>query len=302
MDRPTFFTWLTRELNTSKMALLGLYEKRDHILYVEAPPLRKKYMDLIGVTEEAVLQAELEVYILQRKIEMIQAAINRREKVDLEAINKELEKERQQKISETEQADLTLNELPQLTEQEKKTIQRQYREITNKFHPAVNPDISETEKELYEKAVEAYKLQDVEAMDLIYDLLFEPDENVRLNIAFEMREPTREEKRADYHNTAQKLSIDYRLAKKLYSFFRPLESDKIVMDTLQHYENERRSVEEEIDKIRSGFPFNAETTINDSAKTQEYLAELRIREKNAAAEKAELEQKIAQMTEDQAGG
>ena len=40
----------------------------------------------------------------------------------------------------------------------------------------MNPDLTEAQKELYQKAVEAYKMQDVEAMKLIYDQLFRPED------------------------------------------------------------------------------------------------------------------------------
>ena len=110
----TFYDWLTREADTGRMALVGLYENRDKVLYVEAPPLRKKYMEVIGVYEEPVLQAELENAMLRRKAELIRIAINRREPADLEAIKEQLEKEKQALVSELESADKTLNELPEL--------------------------------------------------------------------------------------------------------------------------------------------------------------------------------------------
>lgn len=59
MRMQSFGDWLIREVAASRMALISAYEKRDHLLYVEAPPLRKRYMDAIGTVEEGVLQAEL---------------------------------------------------------------------------------------------------------------------------------------------------------------------------------------------------------------------------------------------------
>ena len=100
MRKQTFYDWLAREVTSSRMALVRLYENRDRLLYVEAPQLRKKYMDVIGVYEEPVLQAELEVSLLRRKVELIQIAINRREPVDLIAIDTQLEKEKQEKEEE----------------------------------------------------------------------------------------------------------------------------------------------------------------------------------------------------------
>lgn len=302
MRRQTFYDWLLREVATSRMALIGLYEKKDKLLYVEAPPLRQRYMELIGIHEERVLAAELEVSMLRRKIEMIQSALNRREPVDIKAIDAAIETERAQVISEIEAEDRTLHELPQLSEQEERTLQRQYREITAAFHPAMNPDISETQKELYEKAQNAYRLQDVEAMKLIYDMLFAPEASSATVVSADGTPYDSGKSRKEYREIASALSTDYKLAKQLYPFFMPLEEDAVVRSSLETYEAQRRAVEEEIAGIRAGFPFNAAATLNDKRKTDEYLAELRARAKRCELEKKELQNQITTLTEGIANG
>lgn len=302
MRRQTFYDWLLREVATSRMALIGLYEKKDKLLYVEAPPLRQRYMELIGIHEERVLAAELEVSMLRRKIEMIQSALNRREPVDIKAIDAAIETERAQVISEIEAEDRTLHELPQLSEQEERTLQRQYREITAAFHPAMNPDISETQKELYEKAQNAYRLQDVEAMKLIYDMLFAPEASSATVVSADGTPYDSGKSRKEYREIASALSTDYKLAKQLYPFFMPLEEDAVVRSSLETYESQRRAVEEEIAGIRAGFPFNAAATLNDKRKTDEYLAELRARAKRCELEKKELQNQITTLTEGIANG
>ncbi len=291
----TFYNWLEREVLSSRMALVALYENRDRLLYVEAPALRKKYMDHIGISEESVLEAELEVLLLRKKMELIQTAVNRRETVDQKKIERTLVEEREKQVSYLEQADTTLQELPQLTEQEEHTLQRQYREITSQFHPAMNPDISDTQKELFEKAVEAYKMQNVLEMKLIYDMLFSPVDLNAVDLARLVKEDTPEKWRADYGKMASELMTDYSLAKDLYSCFAPLEDDRAVLDALQEYDRQRKEIEEEIIKIKAGFPFNALDTMNDPAKMEEYMAELRIRAKRAKEEKADLEKRIEEL-------
>ena len=292
MRKQTFYDWLERELFSARLALLTLYESRDRLLYVEAPELRRKYMDSIGVYENPVLEAELEAAMLRRKAELLQSAVNRRETIDLEAIDARLEEERQQKVSELEEADLTLKELPDLSEEQERQLQKQYREITGSFHPAMNPDISDTQKELYEKAVEAYKMQDVEALKTIHGMLFAPNDQITISYSELEQAKTAEERRQEYGELAAELGTDYLLAKELYASFAPLEDDQIVLNSLQEYREQREKVEEEIERIRSGFPFNAEETMNSPEKKEEYLAELRIRAKQCEAEKAELEKKI----------
>lgn len=302
MRSQTFYDWLTREVATSRMALVGLYEQKDKLLYVEAPPLRQRYMETIGIHEESVLAAELEVSMLRRKVEMIQIAINRREPVDLGAIDIAIEAERAQVVSDVEAGDKTLHELPQLSEQEEHTLQRQHREITAAFHPAMNPDITEAQKELYEKAQDAYRLQDVEAMKLIYDMLFAPVDVSTVSVSADKTPYDTAERREEYREIASALSTDYKLAKQLYPFFMPLEEDSVIRSSLDGYDAQRRAVEEEIASIRAGFPFNAVATLNDKAKTEEYLAELRVRAKRCEIEKAELERQISTLTEGAVNG
>lgn len=302
MRTQTFYDWLTREVATSRMALIEAYECRDRLLYVEAPPLRQRYMDKIGVVEEAVLEAELEVSMLRRKAEMLQIAVNRRESIDLEKIDRELEREREQQVAELEQKDLTLHELPQLTEQQAHTIQRQYREITSNFHPAMNPDATDTQRELYEKAMEAYKMQDVEAMKAIYDSLFLPVDEVAYTDPNDSKVPAPEVRRENYRTIASELATDYYLAKKLYDCFAPLEEDRVMLDALRSYDDQRQAVEDEIQQIRNGFPFNAAATMDDPAKTNAYLAELQVRASRCEEEKSELEKKIAALTEGRSDG
>ena len=297
MREQTFHDWLLREISTRRMALVGIYESRDKLLYLEAPALRKKYMDIIGTYEESVLQKELEISLLQRKIEMIQISINRREPIDLEAIESALEKERQNKLENLENADITLNELPQLSEQQAYTLQKQYREITSTFHPAISANITGTQRELYGKAVEAYKMQDYEAMKIIYDMLFPPVDMNGISISIQGVTTVSEDSVEEYRSLASQLSTDYRLAQKLYPLFEAIEEDYIFLDYLKQYENQQKKLETEIANIRSSFPFNAKSTMDDPQKTAEYIAELRLRAKHADEDKVKLEQKIAAMTE-----
>ena len=91
MLEQTYLKWLGKEVVAAKYALLVALEKRDNLLYIEEPDLKEEYMQKIGMYEEQVLKLELEVFLQEKKKLMIQAAINRREPVDLEAIEKQLD-------------------------------------------------------------------------------------------------------------------------------------------------------------------------------------------------------------------
>ena len=295
----TFGDWLLTRMISLRQALIALYEQRDKLLYVEAPPLRQRYMDAIGKYEEEVLQAELDTQMLRRKAELIRIAKNRREPVNIQAIEASLEAEKQKKIREIESSDRTLNELPTLTDSERVELQQNYHEITSVYHPALNKDLTDTQKELYVKALDAYKMQDKEAVKLIHDMLFTPENTVRSSsfVDISVDQDDADERRKDYREIASLLTTDYGLAKLLYEFFLPLEEDMIVNASIEEYEAQLAAIEGEINQIKTGFPFNARATMDSKEKTEDYLAELRIRAKQCEAEKAELESQIAQMTE-----
>ena len=295
MRKQSFTACLAAEVESARLALLAAYQERDRVLYVEAAPLRKKYMDIFGVVEDAVLRAELELHLLQRKRDLIQIAINRREPVDLAAIEKLLEEEKAELLKQLESEDRTSKEMPELTEEQMQTMQRQYREINQAFHPSMHPEISETQRELFEKAQEAYRNQDPDAMKLVYDMLFEPvDYGALANVLRETRaDPL--SPRQSFVKFAHELETDYALAKELYDCFLPAEEDRVVSSALDIYTAERHLVEEEIEAIRKGFPFNAVEVINDPAKQEEYMLSLKLRAKQCEIETKQLKGTITEL-------
>ena len=295
MRKQTFTAFLSAEVESARLALLAAYQERDRVLYVEAAPLRKRYMDIFGVVEDAVLRAELERHLLERKRDLIQIAINRREPVDLAAIEKLLEEEKAELLKQLESEDRTSKEMPELTEEQMQTMQRQYREINQAFHPSMHPEISDTQRELFEKAQEAYRNQDPEAMKLVYDMLFEPiDYGALANVLREARaDPL--SPRQSFVKFAHELETDYALAKELYDCFLPAEEDRVVSSALDIYTAERHLVEEEIEAIREGFPFNAVEVINDPAKQEEYMLSLKLRAKQCEIETKQLKDTITEL-------
>lgn len=300
MRMQNFNTMLFHEVQTGRMAVVTLLQERDRLLYVEAPPLRRKYMELIGDEERKVLEEELEVSVLRRKAELMQIAVNRQEALDIEALEAQLAEERRKLLGDLEDADATLNELPELSEEDAKELSNRYKEIVWDFHPAVHKDLTETERELFDRAAEAYRHQNLEALKLVHDILYRS--TVELELAFNVSagngsKATPEEIRERYLEEAGTLTTDYTLAKSLFSCFCPTEEDGVVLNYLGDMNQKRRGLMDEIDSIRAGFPFNAAETMNDLEKTQEYLLELKVRAKMCAREREKLEERIEQLTE-----
>lgn len=276
------------------LLLVGLYSQRDRLLYQESPRLRNHYLEIFGSTEDEVLKMELDLYLLEKKQALIQAAVNRREPIDLDAINTQLEEERKKKIAELESSDRTLQDLPKLSEEASKELQTLYRAITEQFHPSVNPNITETEKMLYAKALDAYQRMDLPAMKLIHSMLFESHENLApLDLSSSMTDE-------DLIEIARALNRDYALAGKVFSMIRPTEEQAGLQSRLKEYESMRLSLEADIRKIQESFPFNAEDTINDEAKKQEYLQDLALRKRNCQEKMTALSSEIETMLKEHA--
>ena len=183
MRTQCFSDWLIGELASVRYSLIPLYEKKDKLLYVDAAALRNEYIEKIGHYEESILQAELEVAILHEKLKDIQIAINRREPVDMAAIEEKLQEKKEHLVSSIEKQDLTLRELPTLSEEDQATMQRMYRSIVDDYHPVLNANVTDTQKELYEKAMEAYQRQNIDELTLIHDMMY-ASEQIGLDFAF----------------------------------------------------------------------------------------------------------------------
>lgn len=289
MTTSSFTDMLLQEIRAMHLLLVGLYSQRDRLLYQESPRLRNCYLEIFGSAEDEVLKMELDLYLLEKKQALIQAAVNRREPIDLDAINTRLEEERKKKIAELESSDRTLQDLPQLSEEASKELQTLYHAITEQFHPSVNPNITETEKMLYAKALDAYQRMDLPAMKLIHSMLFESHENL---VPLDVSSSTTDE---DLIEIARALNRDYALVEKVFSMIRPTEEQAGLQSRLKEYKSMRLSLEEDIRKIQESFPFNAEVTINDEAKKQEYLQDLALRKRNCQEKMTALSSEIETM-------
>lgn len=270
MEEICFITWLKRELTSSRNALLALLEKRDHLLYTEAPGLRNEYMEKIGKEEEMVLESELTTRLLESKFELVQIALNQQKPVDLAYIKQQLQNERQALLTSLASTEQTAEEIPTLNEPEKKELRANYRVILRGFHPQVTTDLTETQKELYEKALNAYKHQNIQAMRLLYEILYPPTG-------------------AETHDVISKATVqrdekqdgDYSLAGLLFTYFSEIETDTMLRQAIQRYTEQRIALSKEIEHLESSFPWNARKTLQSVELTQEYLAELKFRLKTS---------------------
>ena len=295
-----FEDFLIKELDTARNAVVILMEKRDDLLYHQAPVLRQKYMDAFAAEEEPVLAAELEVTLLKKKLTLIQAAINRREKPDLKAIEAELEAERKKLLGELEAGDATLMPVAVLDKKDEEELKSIYRRLVDDFHPSLNGGLTDTQKKLYDQAVEAYRMKNLEELKLINEMLRTPSGG---GLSFELvplehkGDEALSEMRVNYYEQVGELEGDHELAKEIFPFFEHTEGDLSILEQTELLSKRLDELNAETEKIRNGFPFNAQTVINDPEEAGRYRRELRERGALAATEKKRLEERIAQLTE-----
>lgn len=295
MENPCFAGWLAQEVESAQNALLTRIEQLDTLRYVDAPKLRNEYMVKIGTVEDEVLEIELNAKMLQRKLELIQIKRNRREPVNMAEIEQQIEAERQELLAQTEAADAAGQQLPQLTAEQQTELQELYHKIVEGFHPQVHPNLTDTEKALYEKAVDAYRNRNLAALKLIDEILFKDSLAFALQATLSVEEENEQQQAAAL---AEALSADYTLAKQLYPYFVPQQSDAVLRSAAERYTAQRATLEAEIEQIQQGFPFTAWETLASEEKTKAYLEQLALRKLRARDAEKQLTQKLNRIMEE----
>lgn len=228
------------EVQRMRDELVERMVRRDDLLYVECRNIETKYMLLVGVYEVEGYELDLDCRRLKRKIEMIQASLNRMEKVDFEKIEKTLDEEfekYQQLLSER------LNDLNNALERsrfqflslnEASELKRLYREIVKASHPDLNPHTDDQMTDWFLQAVEAYENGDLETVRVLHVLV--------LSMKLESVDPS-----------------DYGLLKS--------EKDRLKKWTLK--------VEEEIRVIETTIPYTLKEIIEDPDAVEERVKQLK---------------------------
>lgn len=156
-----------------KTELSMLLLERDELQFIICRNIETLYYLKLGALEHRAYKAECDALRLRRKIALVQAKINRQEKVILPLIEEILDREfadyrrrLQEQIEKMNEA-LERSRLPILNEEERKELRTIYRKVVKCLHPDLNPDVTEAHIQLFVNAVEAYKNGDLEGLRLI---------------------------------------------------------------------------------------------------------------------------------------
>lgn len=187
------------EMKKLREELERLILEEDNLIYIERENIRAKYIREFGSKEYKILKLSLSYQKLRRKIEILQAKLNRKETIGREFLNRldrDIEKEFQKYL---EELNAKLEEInwaadrfssDKITGQEFIDFKKKYKELVKKLHPDLNSGIDPKLLEIFYKVVDAYKNGWSEIIDLYYELIVLADdynaEDDRLNYKSEI--------------------------------------------------------------------------------------------------------------------
>lgn len=171
------FEKLKSEVEKMRTELSMLLLERDELQFVICKNIETEYMLKLGSIEYKAYEAQCAALRLKRKIELIQAKKNRQEKVIIPAIEEtldtefaEYQKRLDEQINKMNDA-LKRSKAEVLTDEENKELKKLYRKIVKALHPDINPDVSETQVNLFDNAVQAYKNGDLNTLKIIGEMV-----------------------------------------------------------------------------------------------------------------------------------
>lgn len=170
-----------------------------------------------------------------------------------------------------------------------------YRELVRNFHPQMHPELTAVQKELFQKAQEAFRRRDIPTLRLIYEMLVSTADYGDLLGLLQRQFPTEDE---EMNRTEQcEVSADYKLAALIYPNFRPTAMENSVRKEWIGYQKSIENKLEERNDLQKQFPYNAAEMLSDSATVEAYKEEPQQRLRQAKLNSERLRQMICTMLE-----
>ena len=173
------FQALLSSIQLLETELSDLVYERDNLNYHVCPKIQTEYMLKIGKLEYSIFEYQCNILRVKRKIEMIQAALNREQPYNINEIDKQLDEEHKEytkklleKQKEIDEARLKKDSIGKpLSKEESSELKKLYTQIVRKLHPDINPDTTEEQHKQFNDTVNAYKRADLSEIRIIYLLL-----------------------------------------------------------------------------------------------------------------------------------
>ena len=177
---------LKSEVEELRADLSKLYFEYDELRFVICPNIEMQYMLALGAIEYKLFEAQCKMLRLKRKIELIQAKLNRQETIVISEIEAQLDEEFAEYQDLLEIQIEAMNEALDrskgkiLSTEDEEELKALYRKIVKALHPDLNSDLSRAEMDLFMSAVEAYKNADLNVLRIIAEMMDDgelPDES-----------------------------------------------------------------------------------------------------------------------------
>ena len=155
--------------------------ERDELVHHECKNIETAYMLALGALEYKVFEAECTLVRLKRKTALIQACKNRRQKIIFDEIEGQLDTEFAEYKTRLEAQIAQMNNALErsknksLSNEDAREIKKLYHAIVKSLHPDLNPGLNVEKQRLFHNAVAAYDNGDLEAMQIIAEMITEPD-------------------------------------------------------------------------------------------------------------------------------
>ena len=158
---------LQNRLEELRQESARLYLKAEYMQFEERPHLLSLYETHIGKLLFEEFQLSVEIRLINLEAQLIQAYINRNERPDEEQIATRIRYEKEKFKSELEEKEATIKaaqdylNAPSYSKEETEELRNLYRLIAKALHPDLHPDQTQREKDLFLKAVSAYRIGDI---------------------------------------------------------------------------------------------------------------------------------------------
>lgn len=161
------------EIDKLRVSVSMLLLERDNLMLHECKNIEDDYILKFGKLEYKVYEAECDYRRLKRKLELIIICRNHNKPIDVDNIDEKLEEELgdfyeklNARLGEIEDAKRR-ESLPKLSTEDSAELKSIYRKLIKKLHPDMNPNVTEYDKELFNKVVECYENGDLMGLQII---------------------------------------------------------------------------------------------------------------------------------------
>ncbi len=244
------FKAFEEEVEQLRKDLTEIVVQRDELQFVICKNIETQYMLEIGAFEYKAYQTYCDYLRLRRKATLIQARKNRDERVHLEEIEKQLDREfedYQQKLNkqlDIMNAALKRSQMEALSQRESEELKDLYRKIVKGLHPDLHPGQTRQMIELFNRAVIAYETGDLGNMRIIYELIKKTDPDVHPEDS--MQKLKKDKARLQTMIRDVELQIEIIKQTYPYTLLKYLESDIEKQKKLDEIQSLQKSYEEAI--------------------------------------------------------